>query len=76
MSLDYLGEATEDPAQAAAVTDEYIELLGKLSAEGLTQRGAAEVSVKPTAVGLFLGARTARRTSRGSATPPGTLAPR
>ena len=31
----------------------------KLSAEGLTQRGAAEVSVKPTAVGLFLGARTA-----------------
>jgi len=59
VSLDYLGEATEDPAQAAAVTDEYIELLGKLSAEGLTPRGAAEVSVKPTAVGLFLGARIA-----------------
>ena len=59
VSLDYLGEDTKDPAQAAAVTDEYIELLGKLGAEGLTQRGAAEVSVKPTAVGLFLGARTA-----------------
>ena len=59
VSLDYLGEDTRDPAQAAAVTDEYIELLGKLGAEGLTQRGAAEVSVKPTAVGLFLGARTA-----------------
>jgi proline dehydrogenase len=60
VSLDYLGEDTKDPAQAAAVTDEYIQLLGKLGAEGLTQGGAAEVSVKPTAVGLFLGAKTAR----------------
>ena len=60
VSLDYLGEDTKDPAQAAAVTDEYIELLGKLGAEGLTHGGAAEVSVKPTAVGLFLGARMAK----------------
>jgi proline dehydrogenase len=60
VSLDYLGEDTRDPAQAAAVTDEYIELLGKLGADGLTQGGAAEVSVKPTAVGLFLGTRMAR----------------
>ncbi len=55
VSLDYLGEDTKDPAQAAAVTDEYVQLLGKLGAEGLTHGGAAEVSVKPTAVGLFLG---------------------
>jgi proline dehydrogenase len=60
VSLDYLGEDTTDPAQAAAVTDEYIELLGKLGAEGLTHGGAAEVSVKATAVGLFLGARLAK----------------
>jgi proline dehydrogenase len=60
VSLDYLGEDTTDPAQAAAVTDEYIELLGKLAAEGLTHGGAAEVSVKATAVGLFLGARLAK----------------
>jgi proline dehydrogenase len=60
VSLDYLGEDTRDPAQAAAVTDEYIEVLGKLAAEGLTHGGAAEVSVKPTAVGLFLGTRTAQ----------------
>ena len=60
VTLDYLGEDTKDPAQAAAVTDEYIELLGKLGAEGLTHGGAAEVSVKPTAVGLFLGARMAK----------------
>jgi proline dehydrogenase len=60
VSLDYLGEDTKDPAQAAAVTDEYIELLGKLGAEGLTHGGAAEISVKPTAVGLFLGARMAK----------------
>jgi proline dehydrogenase len=60
VSLDYLGEDTKDPAQAAAVTDEYIQLLGKLGAEGLTHGGAAEVSVKPTAVGLFLGERIAK----------------
>ena len=55
VTLDYLGEDTKDPAQAEAVTDEYVGLLGKLGAEGLTHGGAAEVSVKATAVGLFLG---------------------
>jgi len=60
VTLDYLGEDTKDPAQAAAATDEYIQLAGKLGAEGLTQGGAAEVSVKPTAVGLFLGTRMAQ----------------
>jgi proline dehydrogenase len=55
VTLDYLGEDTQDAAQAAAVANEYVQLLGKLSAEGLTHGGAAEVSVKPTAVGLFLG---------------------
>jgi proline dehydrogenase len=56
VTLDYLGEDTKDLAQAEAVTDEYVELLGKLAADGLTHGGAAEVSVKPTAVGLYLGA--------------------
>jgi proline dehydrogenase len=55
VSLDYLGEDTNLQAQAEAVTQEYIQLLDQLGAEGLTHRGAAEVSVKPTAVGLFLG---------------------
>jgi proline dehydrogenase len=55
VTLDYLGEDTKDPGQATAVVDEYVQLLGKLAAEGLTQGAAAEVSVKPTAVGLFLG---------------------
>jgi proline dehydrogenase len=55
VTLDYLGEDTKDPGQAAAVTEEYVQLLGKLGAEGLTHGRAAEVSVKPTAVGLFLG---------------------
>jgi proline dehydrogenase len=32
-----------------------VHLLGKLAAEGLTEDGAVEVSVKPTAVGLLLG---------------------
>jgi len=64
VTLDYLGEDTKDPAQAAAVTDEYIQLAGKLGAEGLTEGGAAEISVKPTAVGLFLGTRTATENIR------------
>jgi proline dehydrogenase len=62
VSLDYLGEDTADPEQATAVADEYVRLLGRLAAAGLAARGRAEVSVKPTAVGLGLpdhGAKTA-----------------
>jgi proline dehydrogenase len=55
VSLDYLGEDTIDSAQASAVATQYVQLLGKLAAEGLTDDGAVEVSVKPTAVGLLLG---------------------
>jgi len=54
VSLDHLGEDTRDPDQAAAVTAEYTGLLGQLAAGGLAQGGRAEVSVKPTAVGLGL----------------------
>jgi proline dehydrogenase len=56
VTLDYLGEDTTDSAQAEATATQYTQLLGKLAAEGLTQGGAVEVSVKPTAVGLLLGA--------------------
>jgi proline dehydrogenase len=54
VSLDHLGEHTTDPDQAAAAADEYISLLGRLAAAGHARGGAAEVSVKPTAVGLGL----------------------
>src|SRR5215471_18619559 len=54
VTLDHLGEHTTDPDQAAAAADEYIRLLGRLEAQGHTMGGAAEVSVKPTAVGLGL----------------------
>ena len=54
VTIDFLGEGTADPEQAAAVTGEYVALLGRLSATGLSARGAAEVSVKPSAVGLGL----------------------
>jgi proline dehydrogenase len=54
VTIDFLGEDTTDPEQAATVTAEYIRLLGRLSADGLAARGRAEVSVKPTAVGLDL----------------------
>ncbi len=54
VSLDYLGEDTTEPHHAEAVTAEYVRLLGELSAAGLSAGGTAEVSVKPTAVGLFL----------------------
>lgn len=54
VSLDHLGEHTTDPDQAAAAADEYISLLGRLADAGHARGGAAEVSVKPTAVGLGL----------------------
>ena len=56
VSLDYLGEDTTDAERAAATVSEYVQLLGQLAAEGLSDGGAVEVSVKPTAVGLLLGA--------------------
>jgi proline dehydrogenase len=62
VSLDYLGEDTADPGQAAAVASEYTQLISMLAAAGLAAGGRAEVSVKPTAVGLGLpdhGAKTA-----------------
>jgi proline dehydrogenase len=55
VTLDYLGEDTTDELRAAATATQYVQLLGKLAAEGLTEGGAVEVSVKPTAVGLLLG---------------------
>jgi proline dehydrogenase len=59
VTLDYLGEDTTTAQRAAATTAQYVQLLGKLAAEGLTEDGAVEVSVKPTAVGLLLGAEGA-----------------
>jgi proline dehydrogenase len=56
VTLDYLGEDTTDSLQAEATATQYAQLLGKLAAEGLTEDGAVEVSVKATAVGLLLGA--------------------
>ena len=54
VTIDFLGEDTTDPDQAAAVAQEYVTLLGRLSAAGLSADGRTEVSVKPTAVGLGL----------------------
>jgi proline dehydrogenase len=54
VTLDHLGEDTRDAAQADAATGEYTALLARLAAAGLAAGGAAEVSVKPTAVGLGL----------------------
>jgi proline dehydrogenase len=55
VTIDFLGEDTTDPEQAAAVAEEYVRLLGRLAGSGLAKGGQAEVSVKPTAVGLGLG---------------------
>jgi proline dehydrogenase len=59
VTLDYLGEEATDAQRAAATAAQYVHLVGKLAAEGLTAGGAVEVSVKPTAVGLLLGAEGA-----------------
>src|ERR1700723_2752916 len=62
VTLDYLGEETGDAQRAAATAAQYVHLLGKLAAEGLTEDGAVEVSVKPSALGLLL-------SSSGGSTP-------
>ncbi len=54
VSLDHLGEDTLDAAQAEATVEAYLLLLRRLSEEGLTADGRAEVSVKLTAVGQAL----------------------
>jgi proline dehydrogenase len=54
VTIDFLGEDTTDLDQAAAVAEEYIRLLDLLATAGLAGQGRAEVSVKPTAVGLGL----------------------
>lgn len=53
-SIDHLGERTRHPIQAEGATRSYLVLLRRLADAGLT--GSAEVSVKPSAVGLGLGA--------------------
>jgi proline dehydrogenase len=59
VTLDYLGEDTTSTLRAAETASQYIQLLGKLSAEGLTEGGVVEVSVKPTALGALLSAQVA-----------------
>jgi proline dehydrogenase len=49
ISLDYLGEDTRTAEQATATRDQYLTLLARLRAAGLTP--AAEVSVKLSALG-------------------------
>lgn len=51
-SIDYLGEDTNTPEQAAAIRDGYLGLLSELATAGLA--GSAEVSVKLTALGVGL----------------------
>jgi proline dehydrogenase len=65
VTLDYLGEETNDGQRAAATAAQYVHLLGKLAAEGLTENGAVEVSVKPTALGLVLGSEDGTPTAVG-----------
>lgn len=52
VTLDHLGEDTNDVEHATAVTDAYLTVLGRLADEGLTS--GTEVSVKLSAVGQAL----------------------
>jgi proline dehydrogenase len=59
VTLDHLGEDTTEPAQAQAVAEAYVELLGGLERSGLTERlgpltPRSEVSVKLSAIGQAL----------------------
>lgn len=55
VTIDYLGEDTLDPAQAAATRDAYLDLLEHLADAGLTADGTVEVSLKLSALGQALG---------------------
>jgi proline dehydrogenase len=57
VSLDHLGEDTNDVGQAEAATKAYLTLLSRLADDGLTS--GAEVSVKLSAVGQRLDERLA-----------------
>ncbi len=52
VTLDFLGEDTQDVEQADATVAAYLDLLGQLADRGLTRH--AEVSVKLSAIGQFL----------------------
>lgn len=58
--ITFLGENVADEAEAAAVADHYAEAAGVVAAHGLD----AELSVKPTHLGLDLGAAVAERSLR------------
>ena len=53
-TIDYLGEDTTDRARAEATRDTYVHLLEALAEADLAAYGAAEVSVKLSAVGQAL----------------------
>jgi proline dehydrogenase len=55
VTIDYLGEDTLDPAQAASTRDAYLDLLEHLADAGLTADGTVEVSLKLSALGQALG---------------------
>jgi proline dehydrogenase len=54
VTIDYLGEDTTDHGQAESTVQAYLQLLTRLSDDGLTANGRAEVSVKLSAVGQAL----------------------
>jgi proline dehydrogenase len=64
VSLDHLGEDTLDAGQADNTVKAYLLVLERLSAEGLTAGGRAEVSVKLTAVGQAIDERLALENAR------------
>lgn len=50
VSLDHLGEEVDDEATVIRATDEYLECLDRIAADGLE----ANISVKPTQLGLAI----------------------
>ena len=58
--VTFLGENVANPAEAQAVADHYVEAAGVIAARGLD----AELSLKPTHLGLDLGPEVAERNVR------------
>jgi proline dehydrogenase len=55
VTIDYLGEDTQDEGMATATKQTYLDLLEQLSNRGLAAEGQVEVSLKLSALGQSLG---------------------
>lgn len=60
-AVELLGEDVFDPAAARAAADAYVELVGQIGLQGLSQRKRPLIAIKPSLLGLQIGLSEAER---------------